>query len=164
MRRRSKVERPERDPGATVGMDTDTGSVASTPSATSATSETLEDLVSSFRREIETLSEHCSIVRKQVRALYRRATEVEPRPRRPLRDWCETVGVDPTVDAIVRRILVDAIETDLEERTLIPCGRDVALLGLSTAKTRISFFDLLQSVPALFHTEGRALAAPAPQN
>jgi hypothetical protein len=109
-------------------------------------------------KSLETFSEECTIVRKQVRNLYRRVrdedtdvvhTAIKP-PSDKLTAWWEREGRGRplTIDNFVVR-LFKMCEKDVKGRTVVLAEPEAALFGWKREKT-VTVFDLMAIVPKLF--------------
>jgi len=109
-------------------------------------------------KSLETFSEECTIVRKQVRNLYRRVrdeeTEIVHAPVKPRNDqltaWWEREGRGQslTIDNFIVR-LFKISEKDVKGRTLVLAAPEAALFGWKREKT-VTVFELMAIVPKLF--------------
>jgi hypothetical protein len=118
----------------------------------------IEDDIAELYKSLEKFSEDCTVVRKQVRNIYRRArdeeTDIMKAPlkvrREGLKEWWAKEGADAplTIENVVI-CLFKKCEKDVAARTITLEPSEGAIFGWKNTNT-ITVFDLMALLPKLF--------------
>lgn len=118
----------------------------------------VEDDFAELYKSLEKFSEECTVVRKQVRNLYRRTRDDAAEPVRPqlkthhtqLTEWWEKEGRGRTltIDNFVAR-LFKVCHKDVAARSIVLAAPEAALFGWNREK-KITVFELMAALPKLF--------------
>jgi len=120
--------------------------------------ESLKNLMSEFKKQMESLEQASEVITEQVTNLYARAKAettdwlAEPLiPKPALKDWLvvHELPVRPTLEEFFEVCLDNAKSLDLESRMVV-FHRDDAV-ALWRGKRRMTIFEVLALVPTLFH-------------
>jgi hypothetical protein len=132
-------------------------SAAPTPSDSESDDESVSDVLSALKTQMEQIDVMAKSLDTHVLELYRRAkTETvdwmnEPvKPRRHIQKWCALhgLGLRPTIAEFTDAVLAAAWSLDMESRVLTFKKEDAAVLW--NGQRRITVFDMIARVPTLF--------------
>jgi hypothetical protein len=127
------------------------------PSDSESDGESVSDVLSELKLQMEKVDEITKSLDAHVSDLYRRAKSEtvdwmnEPvKPRRHIQRWCELhgLGTRPTIAEFTDVVLAAAWSLDLESRVLTFKKEDAAILW--NGQRRLTVFDMVARVPTLF--------------
>ena len=118
----------------------------------------VEDDFAELYKSLEKFSEECTVIRKQVRNLYRRSRDDASEPAKlqlkthhaQLTEWWEREGRgrELTIENFVSR-LFKVCHKDVTARTIVLAPPEAALFGWTREK-KITVFELMAALPTLF--------------